>query len=230
MAIWTPPCIADRIANSELHYCHWDPLKNLEFVLFVAIFGQCIPCILIILCYCKVFMVMRRQTKRIGSMFVKPAPSNTTHHSMAGPTMSTVDSTGVDRSKTANTEVENLRKNKPENRLSTISTGIETSITLPEPAISEQPRESSQNKERKIFVTLTYVLGSYLICWIPFYVVFCLSAWVPGSVPTWLFTLFFWTSYSNSTLNPFLYAYSNREFRKSFFGVIKFVYSCKWRK
>ena len=226
--VCTPPCIADRIANSELHYCYWDPLKNPDFVIFVAIFGQCIPCLLIMICYCKVFMVMRRQTKRIGAMFVKPVASKTTQRSIVATTMSTAGSSDATKLKTATSEIENILENK--SHVSTISIGIDGTSAIPEPTTNEQPRETPQNRDRKIFVTLTYVLGSYLICWIPFYVVFCLSAWVPGLVPTWLFTLFFWTSYSNSTLNPFLYAYTNREFRKSFFSVIRFAYSCKFNK
>ena len=230
LVVWTPPCIADRIANSELHYCYWDPLKNPEFVLFVAVFGQCIPCLLIMLCYCKVFMAMRRQTKCIGAMLARPIASKTTQHSIAAATtMSTAVSSDIVKPKTATNEIpENVTENRP--RVSTISSEVEGTSALPEPIVNEQLQESPQNRDRKIFITLTYVLGSYLLCWLPFYVVFCMSAWTPDLVPAWVFTLFYWTAYCNSTLNPFLYAYSNRELRKSFARVIKCVYSCKMKK
>ena len=226
LVVWTAPFIADRIANSELHYCYWDPLKNAEFVLFVAVFGQCIPCLLIMICYFKVFMVMRRQTKSIGTMLVRPIASRTTQRSTVGTTISTAASSDVVKPKTATSEMpENV--NEKRSHVSTISSEIEGTSALPEPTTNEQLQESSQNRERKIFITLTYVLGSYLICWLPFYVVFCMSAWTPDLVPIWVYNLFYWTAFCNSALNPFLYAYSNREFRKSFVRVIRCVYSRK---
>ena len=223
--VWTPPCIADRIAHSELHYCYWDPLKNPEYVLFVAIFGQCIPCLLIMVCYCKVFMVMRRQTRRTGAVSTKAVPGKTSQ-GITTKTVSTAASSDVGKPITANREIESITENK--SHVSAISTGDEGPSARSRSATTE-PQESPQNKERRIFITLSYVLGSYLICWLPFYVVFCMSAWTPDLVPTWVFTLFYWTAYFNSTLNPFLYAYSNREFRKSFARVIRSVFFCKMK-
>lgn len=85
----------------------------------------------------------------------------------------------------------------------------------------------SQNRERKIFVTLTYVLSSYLICWFPFYIAFDTYAWKPELVPGELYTFFFWMTYVNSTLNPFIYAYTSKEFRSAFVKVLRCLYKCK---
>lgn len=95
---------------------------------------------------------------------------------------------------------------------------------------SQQGRQKllqSQNRERKIFVTLTYVLSSYLICWFPFYIAFDTSAWKPELVPAELYTFFFWMTYVNSTLNPFIYAYTSKEFRSAFMKVLRSLYRCK---
>ncbi|KAK3582965.1 hypothetical protein CHS0354_027079 [Potamilus streckersoni] len=75
---------------------------------------------------------------------------------------------------------------------------------------------ASHTRERRMFITLTYILTGYLICWFPFYVTFDAYAWRPELVPEWLYTLFFWMTYFNSTLNPFIYAYTSNKFRRTF--------------
>ena len=79
----------------------------------------------------------------------------------------------------------------------------------------------SQQREKRIFITLTYVLFSYLICWFPFYIAFDTYAWKPDLVPAGLYSFFFWSTYVNSTLNPFIYAFTNKEFRLAFIKVLK---------
>ena len=87
-------------------------------------------------------------------------------------------------------------------------------------------KRTRTDQEKNIFVTLSYIIFSYLACWVPFHFVFDVSAIDPVLVPEWLYTLTFWLTYCNSTLNPFLYAYSNKEFRRAF----KEVMQCKWLK
>ncbi|KAL3887761.1 hypothetical protein ACJMK2_000154 [Sinanodonta woodiana] len=82
----------------------------------------------------------------------------------------------------------------------------------------------SHTRERRMFITLTYILTGYLICWFPFYVTFDTYAWRPELVPEWLYTLFFWMTYFNSTLNPFIYAYTSNKFRRTFGRML----TCKW--
>ena len=85
---------------------------------------------------------------------------------------------------------------------------------------------SHYDKEKNIFITLSYIIISYLLCWVLFHFIFDISAINPALVPESLYTFTFWLTYFNSTLNPFLYAYSNKEFRMAFKEVLK----CKWHK
>ena len=87
-------------------------------------------------------------------------------------------------------------------------------------------KQPQTDREKNIFVTLSYIIFSYLACWVPFHLVFDISAIDPDLVPDWLYSFTFWLTYFNSTLNPFLYAYSNREF----YGAFKEVMQCKWLK
>ncbi|ELU05638.1 hypothetical protein CAPTEDRAFT_145497, partial [Capitella teleta] len=83
-----------------------------------------------------------------------------------------------------------------------------------------QVKETSAQRERNMFVTLSYILVTYLICWLPFHIIFDLSFLMPGLVSEKLYTFGFWMAYFNSTLNPIIYTYSNSGFRRAFKKVI----------
>ncbi|XP_060075725.1 alpha-1B adrenergic receptor-like [Ylistrum balloti] len=70
-----------------------------------------------------------------------------------------------------------------------------------------------ERNERKVFKTLTYILVGYVICWLPFHVVFDVRSALPEAVPPLVYNIMFWLSYMNSTINPFLYNFSSAEFR-----------------
>jgi hypothetical protein len=98
-----------------------------------------------------------------------------------------------------------------------------TQDTPEEPAGPIVHKESSITKEKRIFITLSYILATYLICWVPFHIIFDLSFFKPELVSAKLYTFGFWLAYFNSTLNPIIYTYSNPEFRRAF----KKVVTCK---
>ncbi|XP_053372809.1 alpha-2 adrenergic receptor-like [Mercenaria mercenaria] len=80
VAIWTPPFIGDRLKHSEPHSCIWEPSNNTEFVIFVAVIGHYIPCIVMVFCYIKVFMVMRRQSSIVAGIGGESAASTIRIH------------------------------------------------------------------------------------------------------------------------------------------------------
>lgn len=47
--------------------------------------------------------------------------------------------------------------------------------------------------------------------------------------PNILVAILFWIGYSNSTLNPIIYAYFNRDFREAFSGTLHCIF-CFWRR
>lgn len=77
---------------------------------------------------------------------------------------------------------------------------------------------SSQSlaRERKLFLTLTYIIVAFLICWMPFHVSFDIIAVDPDLVPSSFYAVTYWLAYINSAANPFLYHSSSPEFRKAF--------------
>ena len=96
-------------------------------------------------------------------------------------------------------------------------------LPVPGKAESDQSKQQRrrEDRERRSFILLSYVIGTYLVCWVPFHVVFDISAVSPESVSDLTYRCVFWLCYVNSALNPILYAYSSQDFRNAFKKIVK---------
>lgn len=86
----------------------------------------------------------------------------------------------------------------------------------------EEKQRISLSKERRAARTLAIIMITFVICWIPFFLMylilpFCDSCSHPGVAVE---VLFVWLGYINSTLNPIIYTVFNMEFRKAFNDII----------
>jgi len=83
-------------------------------------------------------------------------------------------------------------------------------------------------KEHKAFVTLGVVMGAFLLCWLPFFLWY-LTVTMCGKAcpcPDSVVVTLFWIGYFNSTLNPVIYAMTNRDFKLAFIGILKKMFCC----
>uniref|UniRef100_A0A8C6WHS6 G-protein coupled receptors family 1 profile domain-containing protein n=1 Tax=Neogobius melanostomus TaxID=47308 RepID=A0A8C6WHS6_9GOBI len=80
----------------------------------------------------------------------------------------------------------------------------------------EASLKSSFKKETKVLKTLSIIMGVFVFCWLPFFVLNCTVPFCdPPCVSDTTFTVFVWFGWANSSLNPVIYAF-NADFRRAF--------------
>ncbi|NXM91849.1 5HT4R protein, partial [Oenanthe oenanthe] len=93
---------------------------------------------------------------------------------------------------------------------------------------SREPRQNFQDQhsshrmktETKAAKTLCIIMGCFCLCWAPFFVTNIVDPFINYTVPGKLWTAFLWLGYINSGLNPFLYAFLNKAFRRAFLIIL----------
>ena len=89
-------------------------------------------------------------------------------------------------------------------------------------------REKSQlKKEIKVAMTLTVVSGFFFLAWLPFYSLLMIAVYCPQCLPASqdlqrLVEIVKWMHYSNSAVNPFIYAFRDKEMKREFLQLLQF--------
>nr|XP_003461331.2 D(4) dopamine receptor [Cavia porcellus] len=97
-----------------------------------------------------------------------------------------------------------------------VAPGFNPKVALPLHA-RNSPRAKITSRERKAMRVLPVVVGAFLVCWTPFFVVHITRALCPTcSVSPRLVSAVTWLGYVNSALNPVIYTVFNAEFRTVF--------------
>ncbi|XP_048861248.1 5-hydroxytryptamine receptor 7 [Brienomyrus brachyistius] len=96
--------------------------------------------------------------------------------------------------------------------------------------LTHEPRNISIFKrEQKAATTLGVIVGVFSICWLPFFVLTTARPFVCGvecsCVPFWLERTLLWLGYANSLMNPFIYAFFNRDLRSTYKDLLR----CRYR-
>lgn len=75
----------------------------------------------------------------------------------------------------------------------------------------------SLKRENKTTRTLSIVVGGFIVCWLPFFVCYLITPFLPNkSVSKTLSATLTWLGWFNSACNPFIYAFYSIDFRAAF--------------
>jgi len=95
------------------------------------------------------------------------------------------------------------------------------------PNTEEVKRTSTSRSvsDQKARLTLGVIMGTFLICWLPFFVINIWRSLYPNFFSQRVFQVVTWLGYANSTANPIIYGIFNRDFRRAFSRIVfKFFY------
>lgn len=85
--------------------------------------------------------------------------------------------------------------------------------------LTEERQKISLSKERRAARTMAVIMGSFVVCWLPFfcmYVTFAYAKQLQRDTSFRVVNFIVWLGYINSTLNPIIYTIFNKDFRQSF--------------
>lgn len=72
------------------------------------------------------------------------------------------------------------------------------------------------NMDHKAAITLGFIMGTFLVCWVPFFCINIVAAVCKSCISDIVFKFLTWLGYANSALNPIIYSIFNTEFREAF--------------
>ncbi|XP_042911838.2 octopamine receptor beta-2R-like [Parasteatoda tepidariorum] len=69
--------------------------------------------------------------------------------------------------------------------------------------------------------TVGIIIGTFVACWLPFFIVYIITNMCTScECPEIILQIVIWTGYANSSLNPIIYCFFNKDFRESFKNII----------
>ncbi|XP_033024711.1 histamine H2 receptor-like [Lacerta agilis] len=93
----------------------------------------------------------------------------------------------------------------------------------------QSKRQNSLQLENKATCTISILISVFILCWLPYFV---LNVWLAtkgsnstSKVLVGTFKIITWLGYCNSTINPMLYAFLNRDFQRA----LKKLLACRRR-
>uniref|UniRef100_A0A8C4KSD6 Alpha-1B adrenergic receptor n=1 Tax=Equus asinus asinus TaxID=83772 RepID=A0A8C4KSD6_EQUAS len=161
------------------------------YALFSSLGSFYIPLAVILVMYCRVYIVAKRTTKNLEAGVMKEMSNSK-------------ELTLRIHSKNFHEDTLSSAKAKGHNPRSSIAVKL-----------------FKFSREKKAAKTLGIVVGMFILCWLPFFIALPLgSLFSTLKAPDAVFKVVFWLGYFNSCLNPIIYPCSSKEFKRAFVRIL----------
>ncbi|XP_042885654.1 tyramine receptor 1-like [Penaeus japonicus] len=89
--------------------------------------------------------------------------------------------------------------------------------------VIRRTRKISLTKERRAARTLGIIMGAFVVCWLPFFLMYVILPFCPSCSPpsAKLNSFIIWLGYINSSLNPVIYTFFNQDFSKALAKILR---------
>nr|XP_046243135.1 adrenoceptor beta 3a [Scatophagus argus] len=175
-----------------------DFVTNRAYATVSSIVSFYIPLLIMIFVYAKVFLIATRQVQLIDKNRMRFQSDCPTAQMQVAPHINNIMPLACTGSSTYNNAVRRKSAKRRPSRLMLV-------------------------KEHKALKTLGIIMGTFTVCWLPFFVANIINAFYRGVPNKTIFRLLNWLGYINSGLNPIIYCRSP-EFRAAF----KNLLGCPW--
>ncbi|XP_014480179.1 PREDICTED: uncharacterized protein LOC106747298 [Dinoponera quadriceps] len=165
-------------------------------------------------------------TDRVSDQFVKVSnPAQNSSSSSAVPTASaTTNSQEVKRQSSKKKDAQSDAEQSGSRRdfVKSIGKRLKAKTQKKDFTIGRQ-KSRTENRARKAFRTISFILGAFVACWTPYHILalvegFCAN---PPCTNEHLFMFSYFLCYANSPMNPFCYALANQQFKKTFTRILR---------
>ncbi|CAK9806737.1 5-hydroxytryptamine receptor 7 [Anthophora quadrimaculata] len=202
-AITSPPLLGcfPRATNRDKKKCSYN--MDSSYVIFSAIGSFFLPMLVMLYVYGKISCVIASRHRNLE------ATENETVRPRRNVLIERAKSIRVRRTECVTSSVACDRS----------SDETEPPSTSKKSAIVRSHQQSCINKvarETKTASTLAVVVGGFVACWLPFFILYLATPFVPMEPPDILMPALTWLGWINSAINPFIYAFYSADFRLAF--------------